>query len=117
MSRTVIVALLAGRPLCAAMIVWKLVSPSPGMLVWTSSTSGSAMTISSAAIATSRTDSDEAPVGGAMLTWTSFSPPGSMNWVGSSGTSASEAKNRTPARATMPSAVQRVFRTNVMIGV
>ena len=36
--RTVIVALLAGRPLWAAMIVWKLVSPSPGMVVWTSST-------------------------------------------------------------------------------
>ena len=33
------VALLAGRPLWAAMMVWKLVSPSPGMLVWMSSTS------------------------------------------------------------------------------
>ncbi len=48
---------------------------------------------------------DVAPVGGATLTWRIFSEPALMNWVGRSGTRASEAKNRTPAPSTTPSAV------------
>ena len=44
-------ALFAARPCCAARTVWKPVSPSPGTLVATSSTSGSASRISSASAA------------------------------------------------------------------
>ena len=47
-----------------------------------------------------RTASELAPVGGETVTIRVFSEPALMNWVGSSGASASEAKNRTPASAT-----------------
>ena len=110
------VALLAGRPLWAAMMVWKLVSPSPGMLVWMSSTSSSASRIVSASMARSSTASELAPLGGATLTWRIFSEPALMNWVGNWLTRDSEAKNRTPANATTPRAVQRERRANVMSG-
>ena len=84
--RTVIRALLAGRPLEAAMIVWKPASPSPGMLVWTSSTLGSVSRIVSASVARSSTACDEAPAGGATVTARIFSEPALMNCVGRSGT-------------------------------
>ena len=111
------VALFAGRPLWAAMMVWKLVSPSPGMLVWTSSTSGVGV-------------EDRLGLDGLLqhrlragagrrreLTWRIFSEPALMNWVGSWLTRVSEATNSTPDTATAPSAVQRERRTKVMTGV
>jgi hypothetical protein len=116
-SRTVSVALLAGRPLWADRTVWKLVSPSPGIVVWMSSTGSYCPTIASASMARSRTASEVAPVGGAMLTARIFSEPALMNWVGSSGTIASEATNIAPARPTTASLVQRPRRTNRMVGV
>ena len=90
LRRTVSVALLAGRPLSAAVIVPKLVSPSPGTLVWTCSTSGSARRIVSASMALARTAAELVPAGGATVTWRSFSEPALMNWVGRSGTIAIE---------------------------
>ncbi len=111
------VALLDGRPPWAATIVWKLVSPSPGMLVWMSSTSLSARRITSALMASSRTTSDVVPDGGAMLTWRIFSEPALMNWVGRSGASDSDATKRTAATTRTPSALQRERRTPRMIGV
>ena len=84
-----------GRPNWAARIVWKPASPSPGRLVATSSTSGSARRISSACSARSSTCSELAPLGGAIVTWTIFSEPESMNAVGSSGTRPVDATNRT----------------------
>ena len=81
-SRTVSVALLAGRPLSAAVTVPKLVSPSPGTLVWTCSTSGSARRIVSASTALARTAAELVPAGGAIVTCSSFSEPALMNWVG-----------------------------------
>ena len=97
LSRTVIVALLAARPWRADWKTCELVSPSAGMLVWTSSTAGSASRIVSAWMVFSRTADELAPVGGAMVTIRVFSDPALMNWVGSSGASAAEAKKSTAA--------------------
>ena len=52
-----------------------------------------------------------------MVTIRVFSDPALMNWVGSSGASAAEAKKSTAANATTASLVSRPRRTNVMIGV
>ncbi len=117
LSRTVIVALLAARPWRADWKTCELVSPSAGMLVWTSSTSGSARRIVSAWMVRARTAAELAPVGGETVTTSVFSEPALMNWVGSSGARASDAKNRTPATTTTPSLVARPRRTNRMIGV
>ena len=73
--------------------------------------------IVSASMVFARTASELAPVGGETVTIRVFSEPALMNWVGSSGASASEATNRTPASATTPSLVQRLRRTNRMTGV
>ena len=115
--RTVIRALFAGRPLDAAMIVWKPASPSPGMLVWTSSTLGSVSRMVSAWIARSRTASDEAPAGGATVTARIFSDPALMNWVGRSGAISAVAKNRAMDTPTTPSFVQRLRNAHVIAGV
>ena len=113
-----IVALFAGRPLCAATMVWKLVSPSPGMVVWTSSTSGSASRIASASMACSRTASDDVPDGGAMLTWRIFSEPALMNWVGRQRDERQRGDEQDAGdRRRRPSLVQRERRANVMVGV
>jgi hypothetical protein len=87
------------------------------MLVWTSSTSWSARRIVSTSIDLARTDAEFAPVGGETVTTSVFSEPALMNWVGRSGASAADAKNRTPASATTPSFVARPRSTNRMVGV
>ncbi len=117
LRRTVSVALLAGRPLSAAVTVPKLVSPSPGTLVWTTSTSGSASRISSASIARSRTASELVPAGGATVTARIFSEPALMNWVGRSGTMAIEMAKSAVAPATMPHLVARLRRASLIVGV
>ena len=117
LSLTVIVALLAARPWRADWKTCELVSPSAGMLVWTSSTSGSASRIVSAWIVRSRTAAEVAPVGGETVTISVASEPALMNWVGRSGARAAEAKNRMAATATTPSFVARPRRANRMAGV
>ena len=114
--RTVIRALLAGRPLEAAMMVWKPASPSPGMLVWTSSTLGSVSRMVSASVARSSTACDDAPAGGATVTARIFSEPALMNCVGRSGTISDVAKNSATDTPTTPSFVQRLRRANVIAG-
>ena len=109
-------ALFAAWPCCAARTVWKPVSPSPGTVVATSSTSGSAIRISSAFAACSSTCSEPAPIGGATVTWAIFSEPESMNDVGRSGTSASDATNSAAATTTVPTLVHRLRRTNLIAG-
>ena len=99
------------------MIVWKLVSPSPGMLVWTSSTVSISIRISSASVAFSSTASEVAPAGGMTTTCRIFSDPALMNCVGRSGTRASDATNRTPAPARTPHLVMRLRREKVIAGV
>ena len=111
------VALLAGRPLSAAVTVPKLVSPSPGTLVWTVSTSGSARRIVSASIARSRTASELVPAGGATVIWRIFSEPALMNCVGRSGTIAIETTKRAVAPAMMPHFVVRLRRASWIVGV
>ncbi len=117
LSWTVIVALLAARPWRADWKTCELVSPSAGMLVWTSSTSGSASRIVSAWMVRSRTAAEVAPVGGETVTMSVASEPALMNWVGRSGARAAEAKNRRAATATTPSLVARPRRANLMVGV
>ena len=72
---------------------------------------------SSASVAFSSTASEVAPAGGTTITCRIFSEPALMNWVGRSGTSASDATNRTPAPARTPDLVQRLRRAKVMTGV
>ena len=117
LRRTVIVALLAGRPRKADWRTCELVSPSAGMLVWTSSTAGSARMTFSASIVFARTPADVAPVGGATVTISVFSEPALMNWVGRSGASAAEATNSRVAPATIPIFVARPRSANWMSGV
>ena len=93
-------ALFAGRPLCAATIVWKPASPSPGIDDWTSSTSSMPIRICSASIVRSSTASELVPGGGAMVTDRIFSEPALMNAVGRSGASAAVTTNRPSATAT-----------------
>ena len=50
-------------------------------------------------MALARTASELAPAGGATVTTSVFSEPALMNWVGRSGASASDAKNRTAGDA------------------
>ena len=76
-------ALLAAMPLWADWKTWKLVSPSPGTVVCTSTTSGSARRMSSASIDFSRTAAELAPVGGAMvMAQDLLRALVLMNWVG-----------------------------------
>ena len=80
--RTVIWALLPERPWNAAWSVWAPVSASPGMLVWTSFTSGSAMSSVSTCSVRASTASEDAPAGGDTVTARIASLPVSRNWVG-----------------------------------
>ena len=116
-SRTNSVALLAGRPLWAATMVWKLESVPPGIVVWTCSTLSSARRIVSASMARSRTASELVPAGGATVTWTVFSPPALMNVVGSWVMSEPVTRNRTMAAPTTPSLVQRLRSAPLIAGV
>src|SRR3954471_2244598 len=111
------VALFAARPWSADWKTCELVSPSAGMLVWTSSTSGSASRIVSAWIVRLRTAAEVAPVGGETVTIRVASDPALMNCVGRSGARAADAKNRIAATATTPSFVARPRRTKVIAGV
>ena len=87
-------ALLAGRPLWAATMVWKPASPSPGMEVWTSTTFVVGdEDLPRPRCVRSRTASELVPGGGAMVTWRIFSEPALMNAVGRSGASADVTTN------------------------
>ena len=98
-------------------MVWKPASPSPGMLVWTGSTLGSASRIVSAWIARSRTASDEAPAGGATVTATSSRTRVDERVGQSWAISEPVTKNRTMAAPTTPSFVQRLRSAHVIAGV
>ncbi len=116
-SLTVMRALFAGRPLIAATTVWNPASPSPGIEVWTSRTLGSCWSFCSALMAWSRTACDEAPAGGAMVTWRSFSDPALMNAVGRSGARTAVSRNSPVAMPTTPSLVLRLRSAAVIAGV
>src|SRR6476646_3649167 len=115
-TRTIIVAPPVSPPNWAARIVWKPTSLSPGRVVATSLTSGSAMTIASACFARSRTCFEVAPLGGTTATWAIFSDPELMNAVGSLDTSAREATNSTAAARTVPTFVRRLLSTQRIAG-
>ena len=110
-------ALFAGRPLCAATMVWKPASPSPGIDDWTSTTPSVEVRISSAWMVRSSTASELVPAGGATVTARIFSEPALMNVVGNSGARTPVTRNSVMATASVPHFVQRLRSTPLMLGV
>ena len=91
-------------------------SPSPGTVVSTSCTFGSARRIVSAWVATARTASPGTPAGGTMLTWRTFSDPVEMNCVGRRPTIETDPKKRSVASPRTPSLVRRSRSTKRIVG-